>query len=151
MHSDFSNYFTCLAYLDDADMGNLASTETMQTPTHQHIPKVRLDNIPEDVQYLIASELSKTSPSAVLALAQSSSALRRAALPFVYRKLVLKKGFRKRDEDAYQALLYMFTRDRKCDVVKNVRSIVVQDELLEGDLLLILSKIAECGSLHKMR
>ena len=151
MHSEFSNYLAYLTYFDDADISNLASTDIMEAPTPQQIQKVRLDSIPEDIQYLIASELSKTSPSAVLALAQSSSALRRAALPFVYRNLVLKKRVRKRDEEAYQALLYVFTRDRKCDVTKNIRSIVVQDELLDADLLLILSKIAECGSLQKLR
>jgi hypothetical protein len=111
-----------------------------------------LVDAPDDVHYLIASELTKTSSSAVLALGQSCVSLREAMLPFIYRKLVLKKGLKNSQTDrAYQALIANFQNDANCNVAQHVRCIVVKDDVPEEDLLLIFDKISECSTLHELR
>jgi hypothetical protein len=112
----------------------------------------RLDTLPEDVQYLIASELIKSSPRAILALSQSSCALRQAILPFVYRDIVLTQGTKKSwSGKAYRALLEIWRNDETCDIAKHVRSITVKEELPEEDLILFFSQIATRGTLKKLR
>lgn len=111
-----------------------------------------LEHAPNDIHYLVASELMKSSPSAVLALGQSSTALRQAALPFIYRDLVLTKGTSNSEkEKAYEALIETFRKDVNYKVAQHVRSITIKDDLPEEDLLTILNKIAECGTLKKLR
>jgi hypothetical protein len=115
--------------------------------------RARLDALPEDIHYLIASELIKSSPSAVLALSQSSRTLRQAALPFVYRDVVLTQKTKKSwSGKAYKALVEIFREEARgnCDVAKHVRSIAVKDDLAEEDLMLILNQIAKCGTLKKV-
>ncbi|KAF1976981.1 hypothetical protein BU23DRAFT_550929 [Bimuria novae-zelandiae CBS 107.79] len=109
-----------------------------------------LDTVPEDVHRLILSELEETSPSAVRNFAGSSKALQDVAQPFVYRTLVLSprsEGSKK--STAYRALMAKFS-DTSCDVARHVRSIMVQDEVPEEDLILVLNKIAESGNLRKL-
>jgi hypothetical protein len=114
--------------------------------------KIHLDDVPNDIHHIIASELSESSPSTVLALGQSSKALREAVLPFVYRDLVLKKGAEdSKSHQAYRAILEKFSDDGECEVARYVRSITVKDEVPTEDLMLILDKISEHGTLRKLR
>jgi hypothetical protein len=111
-----------------------------------------LDTLAEDIQYLIASELIKSSPNAVLALSQSSRTLRQATLFFVYRNVVLTQGTRKGwSGKAYRALLEIWRQDETCDVAKHVRSVTVSEELPEEDLVLFFNQIAKRGTLRKLR
>jgi len=111
-----------------------------------------LEGVPEDIHYLIASELKKSSPSAVLALGQSSKALRQATLPIIFRDLFLKRGIETgRTYEAYQALIDGCSDGTGCEIAEHVRNLVVKDDLPEGDLILILDKISECGTLRKVR
>jgi hypothetical protein len=113
---------------------------------------IGLVNAPEDIHYLIASELMKNSPSAVLALSQSSARLRRATMSFVYKDLILRNGLNDAKVlRAYTALVETFRGKDGCDVAKHVRTITVRDEIPTEDFILILDKIAECGTLRKLR
>jgi hypothetical protein len=113
---------------------------------------VHLDTLADDIHYLIIFELTKSSPFDVLSLAQSSRALREAALPFGYRDLVLTRGSsNSRTERAYKALIELFRKDKDCQIARHVRSIVVKDELPQEDMILILNKISEVGTLRKLR
>jgi hypothetical protein len=113
---------------------------------------VGLEGAPDDIHYLIASELVKSSPSAVLALGQSSKTLRQATLPFMFRDLVLKRGTEmSRTYKAYQSLLKRFREDTSDEIAEHVRSLAVKDDLPEEDLILILDKISERGTLRKLR
>jgi hypothetical protein len=111
-----------------------------------------LERTPEDVHYLIASELMGSSPLAVLSLGQTCTVLRQAALPFVYRNLVMSTGtgnsWKKR---AYEALIELFRKDEQCKIAQHVRSITVKDEIPEEDLMTVVNKIAECGKLQTLR
>ena len=121
-------------------------------PDHFINQKTRLDGVADDIHYLIASELIKSSPSAVLALGQSSKTLRQATLPFIYRDLVLTRGSSKsRKQEAYEALIETFRHDGNCQVAQHVRSIAVKDNLPEEDLMLIFNKTSEYGTLRKLR
>ncbi|ORY07385.1 hypothetical protein BCR34DRAFT_626448 [Clohesyomyces aquaticus] len=107
--------------------------------------------MPNDIHHLIASDLTETCPAAVLALGQSSKDLRQAVLPFVYRDLVLKRGrTASKTEQAYHALLEKFRDDGDCEVARHARSIAVKDEVPEEDLMIVLSKISEHGTLRKL-
>jgi hypothetical protein len=108
----------------------------------------RLDALGYDIQYLIAAELIKFSPSAVLALSHCTRSLRQAALPFVYRDIILTQG---RSGTAYKALLKIMREDESCDKVKHVRNITVTDDIPEGDILLFFNKCAKCTTLKKLR
>jgi hypothetical protein len=112
-----------------------------------------LDNIADDVHYLIASELMKSSPAAILALGQSSKILRQAMLPFIYRDLVLKRVnyFETGTRQAYEALIERFRKVEDRDIATHVRSLTVKDDVPEKDLLLILDRVSELGSLTKLR
>jgi len=111
-----------------------------------------LEGVPDDIHYLIASELMKSSLSAVLALSQSSKALRQATLPIIFRDLVLKRGVEtSRTYEACQTLIDGFRHGTGCEIVEHVRNLVVKDDLPEGDLILVLDKISECGTLRKLR
>jgi hypothetical protein len=125
----------------------------VQSATNNTLGKsVHLDGIAKDVQHLIAAELAQTSKSSVFALGQSSQTLRQATLPFIYRDIVLVK-----DEEndsstkAYEALVDQFRVEGEYTVARYVRSIVVKDGASMNDLLMILDKISECGTLRKMR
>lgn len=100
----------------------------------------RLDTVPEDVQYLIASEFA---PSSVFDLAQSSQALRQATLPLIYHSLKLVKGEKNsKTNKAYKALIAQFrSKQGKCYIAGHVLSLTVEDNIPASDLLLVLSKI----------
>jgi hypothetical protein len=108
----------------------------------------RLDALGYDIQYLIAAELIKFSPSAVLALSHCTRSLRQAALPFVYRDIILTQG---RSGTAYKALLKIMREDESCDIVKHVRNITVTDDIPEEYILLFFNKCAKCTTLKKLR
>jgi hypothetical protein len=131
----------------------LKNTLVSQQSTHNDIKdSTGLANAPEDIHYLIASELMKNSPSAVLALSQSSARLRQATLSFVYKDLVLRnKPNDAKVVQAYKALIETIQGNGGCDVAQHVRKITVKDEIPAEDLILILDKIAERGTLHKLR
>jgi hypothetical protein len=137
----------------------------MQRPT-SNVPqssheKVGLDSIPNDIQYLIASEIAKSSPSTIFALAQSSRTLRQATLPFIYASLVLKRTSNKSGaHKAYRALIESFRNDKDHDIARHVRNLTVKDalpddraeiDLPEDDLLFILDMVAQSGTLRSLR
>ncbi|KAF2852949.1 hypothetical protein T440DRAFT_487950 [Plenodomus tracheiphilus IPT5] len=107
-----------------------------------------LESAPDDIHHLLLSQLADTSPSAIFNLAQSSKTLRAAALPIVYRKLILNHGPKKSNtRQAYTALVEKFRTDNDCEIAKHVRSITVKSEIPPEDLMLILNKISEHGNL----
>lgn len=110
---------------------------------------LRLDGIVDDVHYLIASELLKSSPDAVRALGQSSKTMRQATLPFIYRHLVLKKA--SYFETTYEAFIERFRMAQDCEISKHVRCLTVKDDVPEEDLLLVLDRVAEFGALRKLK
>jgi hypothetical protein len=121
---------------------------------NQHEPNqhARLDAVPEDIQYIIASELEECSPSTVLFLAQTSHTLRQAALPVVYRDIVLTRGPRgSQSEKSYRAFIEMLQNDFMCHIARHFRGITVTDEIPEKDLITILDRIAERGTLQRLR
>ncbi|KAF2831092.1 hypothetical protein CC86DRAFT_134764 [Ophiobolus disseminans] len=122
-----------------------------QDPGQLSERKVGLDGIPNDIHYLIASELMECSPSAVQALGQSSKTLRQATLPLVFRHLVLKRSTKgSQTYEAYQALVEAFREHGNNEIAHHVRSLVVKNDLPEEDLMLVLDKISECGTLSKL-
>ncbi len=110
-----------------------------------------LEGVPDDIHHLIFSEQMEESPATMLALAQSSKALRRAALPYVYRDLVLAKRPSDQKRPGYEAFHEILSDDKDCQIAKHVRSITVKDEVSETTLSSILKKISECGALRKLR
>jgi hypothetical protein len=149
-------------------------------PSPNQRPKIEpgINGLPDDIHYLIASELLKTSPSTMLALGQSSKILRQATAPFLNRNLVLKKNSSKdglgveeyleieacepsisypvsrpvsgRPKRAYDAL-ESFRNDYNYEIAKNVRSLTIKDDLATSDLLVILDKISSSGMLRKLK
>ncbi|KAF2026033.1 hypothetical protein EK21DRAFT_75043 [Setomelanomma holmii] len=109
------------------------------------------DKVPHDIHRLVAAELKDSCPSTVLALGQSSKSLRDAVLPFLYRELVLKKGASNSNaRKAYQALIEKFRDDDQCEIAKYARSLAVKDDIPPEDLMMILNKISEHGTLRKL-
>lgn len=130
-----------------------SSTSTSSPPSQD----VTLATVPEDIHYLIASELmASASPSAVLALAQSSRALRGTALQFAYRDLVLTQGAEgSKTRRAYDALLRMFRSSAEADaegeVARHVRSVTVRGKVPAQDLEVVVGRIADVGVLRKLK
>jgi hypothetical protein len=132
-------------------------TSNVSQSSHE---KIGLNNIPNDIQYLIASEIAKSSPSTIFALAQSSRTLRQATLPFIYRDLVLKRTSSKSGtHKAYRALIESLRNDKDHDIAKHVRNLTVKDDLPddrseidlpEDDLLFILDIIAQSSALRSL-
>ncbi|KAH7397158.1 hypothetical protein BKA66DRAFT_546225 [Pyrenochaeta sp. MPI-SDFR-AT-0127] len=110
-----------------------------------------INGVAEDIHYLIISELAKVSTSAVFALAQSSRALRRSALPFAYRHLTLRKGSNmSKIQQAYQLLVEEFRNDTDSLVAKHVRELTIKEGLPADDLKLIFNQISQHGTLRKL-
>jgi hypothetical protein len=138
----------------------------MQRPT-SNLPqssheKIGLESIPNDIQYLVASEIAKSSPTTIFALAQSSRTLRQATLPFIYSNLVLKRTSNKSGaHKAYRALVESFRNDKDHDIARHVRNLTIKDDLSdddkceidlpEDDLLFILDMIAQSSTLRSLR
>ncbi|KAH7385164.1 hypothetical protein DE146DRAFT_748088 [Phaeosphaeria sp. MPI-PUGE-AT-0046c] len=129
-------------------MDNQSNPPKAQDPPN---PGRRLDNIAADVHHIIAAELATSSPSSILALAQSSQTLRHAALPFVYRDVVLA---REEDEPTkkatYEALIAQFRDRGEYSIAHHVRHLVVKNEVPTDDLMMILDAISELGVLRKL-
>jgi hypothetical protein len=131
-----------------------AMDDRTNPPQAKHSPNtgLRLDNIAEDVQYLIVAELVSASPTSVLALAQSSHALRQATLPFVYRNVVLCKGNENsKAVNTYERLVEQFRAQGECNIARHVRNLAVKDELPTADLWMILDRISKLGILRTLR
>jgi hypothetical protein len=113
----------------------------------------RLDAIPDDLHYLIAYELKRSSPHALLALGQTSRVLRQAVLPLVYRELILltRGSENSKAEKAYDAIIEILRDDKTHAIAKYVRSITVKSDLPEEDFILILDQIAKHGTLRRLR
>ena len=113
---------------------------------------IHLDSVAEDVLYLILSELVETSPAAVLALSQTSTVLRRIAVPYTYWSLVLAPGVEgSKTRLKYQSLLDDLRHDGGCQIAKHVRSVTVKDDVPTQDLMFIIDLISTRGVLHKLR
>ena len=111
-----------------------------------------MSDLPEDVHRLIISELEVSSPSAVLDLAETSRTLRDAALPFVYRDIVLEigpKGSRK--NTAYKAMMGMFRTDEPSEIARHIRTITVLHDVPSEDLMAVLNHIAVSGRLQTIK
>lgn len=127
--------------------------QSSQPETQRSLTQVlRLDNIAEDVQHIIAAELANSSLSSVLAMAQSSRTLRQAALPLIYRDVVLlKKNDDPKTAEASVSPVELFRGRGECSIAHHVRNLVVKDELPTDDLLMILDAISKHGVLRKLR
>ncbi|KAF1924237.1 uncharacterized protein M421DRAFT_8898 [Didymella exigua CBS 183.55] len=128
-----------------ADAGPPALSDAVAGPT------VNLNIVPEDVHWLILSELAETSFMDVLNVAHSSNALRHAALPFMYHNVTLEKGLKKSGkQNSFQALIQSFRQDEKGELARQVRSVTVKDEVPSEDLIMLLHKIARYGNLRSL-
>jgi len=139
-------------------MASAANMETMNDWSaqadveHTTANPIRLDSIAEDVQHLIASEVVSFSQASVAALSQSSQSLRQAAVPLVYREIVLERGEdRSKKAQRYKYLVELFRGEEQCSVARHVRSITVKDDVPTEDLMVILTRISQCGFLRKLR
>lgn len=131
-----------------------ASTLLTKMAASQHTPSqtISLDAVPEDIHDLIFAELSKSAAHSVRILAQTSRTMRRAALPFLYKNLVLEYGQSKtKTWETYEALKEVCCGDENPLYAKFVRNIVSEDNVLAQDLIIILNKTSNCGVLCKLR
>ncbi|KAH3914550.1 hypothetical protein HBH56_090730 [Parastagonospora nodorum] len=118
---------------------------------HATARPIDLDSIAEDVQHLIASKLVSFSQASVSALSQSSQSLRQATVSLVYRNIVLKRGEdRSKTAQRYEYLIELFRKEEQCSVARHVRSITVKDDVPPEDLMMILTRISQCGVLNKL-
>jgi len=115
-------------------------------------PSVAATPSPQDPYYLIVSELMETSPAMLHDYTQSSEALRAAALPSVYRHLRLERGDKSsRKREAYRALIANLRDNQEGGgIAKHVRSITVKEEIPAEDLMLMLERISEHGTLNDL-
>lgn len=113
---------------------------------------VCLDSVPGDIHHMILSDLVESSPSTVIAVAQSSNTLRENALPFVYQKLVLHSGPKTSTRrKVYNALVKSIHKADGSQIAKHIRNLTVKDDVVIEDLAMILNKISEHGILHKLK
>ncbi len=110
-----------------------------------------LENAPNDIHYMILEYLYVISLSSLFDVAQASKTLRRAARPFIYKNLVLDRGseFSKK-EKRYRAIIERFYNDAEFPLAQYVRNITIKNGVSEAVLLSVLTKISECGILHKL-
>jgi len=107
---------------------------------------INLNFVPDDIHHLILSDIVDTSPADLLNLAQSSGVLHDAALPYIYRNVILNGGSR-----AYQSLLEKLCKDEHGDLTKHIRSITVKDEVPSEDLITILDKTLQHRNLRSLK
>lgn len=113
---------------------------------------VNLSEVSEDIHRLIISELVGSSPSAVLNLAKTSQTLRDAALPFVYRDIVLEKGPKGSGKNiAYKTMMNIFRKDKPSQIARHIRSITVRGDVPSDDLMAVLDHIADGGRLQTIK
>ena len=112
---------------------------------------VSLENVPDDISYLIFSHLHVSSPAFLFTVARVSKALHCAALPFIDRHLVLDNDSEcANKQEAYKAIIKRFDHDTISSLAPYVRSITVKHHVSEADVMLILETISTCGVLHKL-
>lgn len=93
--------------------------------------------------------LADASPYDVLNVAQTTKTSYDAALPFVYRKVILEQGPEFSDKcEAYQALIERIRHDDRGELSRHIRGITVKDEVPREDLIMVLDKIARFGNLR---
>lgn len=129
------------------------SVAASSTPQDLSKEGARLPNAPDDIQHLIASELTDISPNTLREFTHSSEASRVVALPVVYRHLLLERGNNNtRKRQAYNALIASFrSSHEEGNIAKHIRNITVKDELPVKDLLMILESISEHGTLRNLK
>jgi hypothetical protein len=102
---------------------------------------INLDTVSGDIHHLIFSDLLNSSSADLLNVAQSSKTLRDAALPYIYRNIILNGAS---DESgtrtAYQALVGRLQNDAPGQLTRHIRSITVKNEVPSEDLITILQK-----------
>lgn len=135
------------------EVGSAYTTIHPESSSKQEpVQSVGLNNVPEDIHHLILSELVCSSPSTLLSVSQSSKTLQDAAYPFMYRHLNLSKVSNGSKELlAYETLLDKFRSATAKNIARHVRSITVQNQIPEKDLILILTRIAEYGRLRELK
>jgi len=107
---------------------------------------VNLNAVPDDIHHLILSNIVDTSPADLLNVAQSSEVLHDAALPYIYRNIILKG-----ESTAYQALVEKLSKDEHGDLTKHIRSITVKDEVPSADLITILNNTSRHKNLRSLK
>lgn len=111
-----------------------------------------LNDVHHDVQRLILAELADTSPNDVLKVAQATKTLCDAALPFIYRKVILEQGPKFSDKQkAYQALIERIRQDDRGELSRHIRGITIKDEIPPEDLIMLLDKVARFGDLRWLK
>ncbi|KAI4703549.1 hypothetical protein J4E89_009970 [Alternaria sp. Ai002NY15] len=104
-----------------------------------------LNAVPDDIHHLILSKIVDTSPTDLLNVAQSSGVLHDAALPYIYRNIILNG-----DSTAYKALVDKLSKDEHDDLTKHIRAITVKDEVPSADLITILNKTLQHRNLRSL-
>ncbi|KAI4638964.1 uncharacterized protein J4E78_011050 [Alternaria triticimaculans] len=104
-----------------------------------------LNAVPDDIHHLILSKIADTSPTDLLNVAQSSGVLHDAALPYIYRNIILNG-----ESTAYKALVDKLSKDEHDDLTKHIRTITVKDEVPSADLITILNKTLQHRNLRSL-
>jgi len=107
---------------------------------------INLNVIPDDIHHLILSNIVDTSPTDLLNVAQSSGVLHDAALPYIYRNIILNG-----ESTAYQALVEKLSKNEHGDLTKHIRSITVKDEVPSADLITLLNKTLQHRNLRSLK
>jgi len=105
-----------------------------------------LNAVPDDIHHLILSDIVDTSPADLLNVARASEVLHDAALPYIYRNIVLNG-----ESTTYQTLVEKLCKDEHCDLTKHIRSITVKDEVPSADLITILNKTSRHKNLRSLK
>ena len=107
---------------------------------------IDLNAVPDDIHHLILSNIVDTSPTDLLNVAQTSGVLHDAALPYIYRNIILN-----RESTAYKALVEKLCKDEHGDLTKHIRSITVKDEVPSADLITILNNTSRHKNLRSLK
>jgi len=107
---------------------------------------INLNVVPDDIHHLILSDIVDTSPADLLNVAQSSEVLHDAAMPYIYRNIILNG-----ESTAYKALVKKLSKDEHGDLTKHIRSITVKDEVPSADLITLLNKTMQHSNLRSLK
>ncbi|KAI4908071.1 hypothetical protein J4E85_011735 [Alternaria conjuncta] len=107
--------------------------------------KINMNVVPDDIHHLILSDIVDTSPADLLNVAQSSEVLHDAAMPYIYRNIILNG-----ESTAYKALVEKLSKHEHGDLTKYIRSITVKDEVPSEDLVMILNKTSRHRNLRSL-
>ncbi|KAL5387910.1 hypothetical protein DPSP01_003309 [Paraphaeosphaeria sporulosa] len=123
----------------------------MSRKTEKSTQSIGLNTVPGDIHHLILSELKDSPSSALRNVSQSSKTLQDVGFSFMYRNLILCKPLKGGKELlAYESLLDRFRGATAGDIARHVRSITVKNHIPQEDLILIVEKIAEFGTLREV-